>query len=158
MKKLLLSLAFVAMGFSVSAQSSGFNLGADVGFPTGDVKDLFSLTMSVNATYMFGESDQFDYGVAASYSYWKGEDGVENGSFLPLAGAFRFNASESFVIGTDIGYAIGISPDGNDGGFYYKPMLGYNITDNMMVQASYSGVSVDGGTFSNFGVGIMFGL
>ena len=158
MKKLLLSLAFVAMGFSVSAQSSGFNLGADVGFPTGDVKDLFSLTMTVNATYMLGESDQFDYGVAASYSYWKGKDGVDNGSFLPLAGALRFNASETFVLGTDIGYAIGVSPSQNDGGFYYKPMVGYNFSDNMMLQASYSGVSVDGGTYSNFGIGIMFGM
>jgi hypothetical protein len=158
MKKVILSLAFVAISFSVSAQSSGFNLGADIGMPTGDVKDFFSLTMTVNATYMFGESDQFNYGVAASYSYWKGKDAAGNGSFLPLAGALRFNASESFVLGTDIGYAIGISPSGNNGGFYYKPMLGYNISENMMVQASYSGVSSDGTNFSNFGIGIMFGI
>lgn len=55
-------------------------------------------------------------------------------------------------------YAIGISPSGNDGGFYYRPIVGYKIGDDSQLNISYSGVSVNGGTFSNIGLGVMFGL
>ena len=39
-------------------------------------------------------------------------------------------------------------------------LLGYNLSQNMMVTASYSTVSVsnDGGNWGSFGVGLMFGL
>ncbi len=37
-------------------------------------------------------------------------------------------------------------------------MIGYNVLENMMVQASYSGISVDGVTFANISVGVMFEL
>jgi hypothetical protein len=38
-------------------------------------------------------------------------------------------------------------------------MLGYNLSEKMMVTASYSTVSVsnDGGNWGSFGIGVMFG-
>lgn len=75
------------------------------------------------------------------------------------------------AVGLDLGYAIGIN-DGNDGGVYFKPMFGYNITDMIQLNAAFRGVSLGnaraynggvydssyyyGGTFSIFSVGAMF--
>lgn len=158
MKKLLLSIAMVAFAFTATAQDGNFNLGVNLGLPTGDVSDFTSFVGGVEANYLFDVSDEFQVGPSVSYSHYFGKDGDEDGSFLPLAAAARFAVSDEFTLGADLGYAVGVSPDGNDGGFYYRPMIGYNVGDNAMIQASYSGVSMDGGSFSNFGLGIMFGL
>lgn len=159
MKKLLLSIALVAFTFAATAQDGKFNLGVNLGLPTGDVSDAYSFVGSVEANYLFDVSDEFQVGPSASYVHYFGEeDFISDGGFLPLAAAARFNASEEFVLGADLGYAIGISPDGNDGGFYYRPMVGYNLNDKVMLQVSYSGVSMDGGSFANFGLGAMFAL
>ena len=147
MKKLFLTIVFTTvLAFSVNAQEGSFSIGASVGTVTGDASDFYSYSYSV--AYMFSMSDQFDLGVTASYLTYIGEDkifgiavDIANGSFLPLAAAARYNASEKFVFGADLGYAIGLSPDGNDGGFYYKPMIGYNINDRTQITASYSGIS-----------------
>lgn len=165
MKKLILCVAFALIGLSASAQNGSFSLGASGGFVTGDTSDFFSYSFSVDATYLFEMSDQFDLGIATSYLSYIGKDKVlgisvdiDNGSFLPIAGAARYNASEKFVLGTDLGYAIGISPSDNEGGFYYRPMIGYNISDRTQITASYTGISKDGTTFANFGFGLMFGF
>ncbi len=107
-------------------------------------------------------SEGLSVGPSASYLTFFGKDNAgfkaDNAAFIPLAAAGRFMASDKFTVGLDLGYGIGISPDGNDGGFYYRPMVGYSVGDNMMVQATYSGISVEGGTFANMALGIVFGL
>ncbi|APG64394.1 hypothetical protein LPB136_03000 [Tenacibaculum todarodis] len=157
MKKLLLSIALVAFVFTATAQDGKFNLGVNLGLPTGDVSDAFSFAGSVEANYLFEVSDQFQVGPSASYSHFFGEEGFGDISFLPLAAAARFNASEEFTLGADLGYAVGINT-GNQGGFYYRPMVGYNLNDKVMLQISYSGVSNDGATASSIGLGAMFAL
>lgn len=170
MKKLLLVVAMVAASFTANAQDGSFNLGVNLGLPTGDAGDAYSFGMALEANYLFEVSDAFKVGPSLSYMHYFGKErtftnggvtvttDVEDASFIPLAVAGRFSLSDEFTLGGDLGYGIGISPDGNDGGFYYRPMLGYNISENAMIQASYSGVSVEGGTFSNFGLGVMFSL
>ena len=155
MKKLLLVLALALFSFTANAQ---FSLGASVGLPTGDAGDITSLAFSVDAAYMMPTDNAVSYGFTASYLYYSGDDPSPNWSFLPLAGAVRFEASEKFSLGADIGYAIGLDPDGNDGGFYYKPMIAYALGESTSLNLSFSNVSVTGATVSNFGLGVMFGL
>tara|TARA_R110000787_G_scaffold184181_1_gene296036 strand:+ start:4517 stop:4984 length:468 start_codon:yes stop_codon:yes gene_type:complete len=155
MKKLLLVLALAVCSFTANAQ---FSLGASVGLPTGDASDITSVAFSVDAAYMLASESDVAFGFTASYLYYSGDDPFPNWSFLPLAGAIRFAASEKFTLGADIGYAIGLNPDGNDGGFFYKPMLGYSIGEATSLNLSFSNVSLDGATVSNFGLGIMFGI
>ncbi|CAL2084464.1 OMP_b-brl domain-containing protein [Tenacibaculum sp. 190524A05c] len=162
MKKFLLTIAMVAFGFAANAQDGEFNAGVNLGLPTGDVSDAYSFAVSAEVNYLFSVSDDFKVGPSLGFANFFGKDvggvTVDSASFLPLAAAGRFAVSEEFTLGADLGYGIGISPDGNDGGFYYRPMVGYNIAENIMLQATYSGVSVNGGTFSNIGLGVMFGL
>lgn len=159
MKKLILVLALALTSFAASAQ---FSLGASFGLPTGDAEAGYTFALGIDANYMFESEGEVNFGVATGYLTYFGDEilGVEidNASFLPLAGALRYAASDKFTLGADLGYAIGLAPDGNDGGFYYRPMVAYGIGENTSINLSYSGVSVDGGTFSNIGLGIMFGL
>ncbi|MFY0604264.1 MAG: transporter [Flavobacteriaceae bacterium] len=159
MKKLILVFALVLTSFGANAQ---FSVGASFGLPTGDVSDGYTFALGIDANYMFESESDFSYGVATGYLTYFGDEilgiSIDNASFLPLAGALRYTASEKFTLGADLGYAIGLAPDGNDGGFYYRPMVSYALGENTSLNLSYSGVSVDGGTFSNVGLGVMFGL
>jgi len=168
MKKVLLIAAFVFAGLGVSnAQEGSFNAGVNLGLPTGDASDLSSFAMSVEANYLFDVSETFKVGPSISYLHYFGKDvdfgdfgsfEVEDSGFLPIAAAARFVASEKFTVGADLGYGIGISPDGQEGAFYYRPMVGYSINENVMIQATYTGMSKDGVTISNLGIGAMFAL
>lgn len=158
MKKLLLVVAMVILGFSANAQDGRFNLGANIGLPVGDAGDITSFVIALEANYLFEVADEFEVGPAASFVNYFGKNNFSDFSFLPLAVAGRFSASEEFTLGADLGYGIALSPSGLDGGFYYRPMVGYNIKENLMLQLSYSGISVNGGTFGNVGVGAMFQL
>lgn len=159
MKKLFLGLALIAFSLTSNAQ---FSLGASFGLPTGDADLGYSFALGIDANYMFESEGSTTFGVSTGYLTYFGDEiggfDVDNASFLPLAGAFRFAASDKFSLGADVGYAVGLAPDGNDGGFYYRPMVAYSLGEKTSINLSYSGVSVNGGTFSNVGLGIMFGL
>ena len=82
---------------------------------------------------------------------------VPDVQFIPVAASGRFNASDEFTIGADLGYALGLN-DGNDGGFYYRPIVGYGVSDNIELSLSYTGISLDGATWSTINLGVNFGL
>ena len=158
MKKLLLFMAVVALSFSANAQN--FSAGVSGGIPTGDFGDAYSFTILVEVSALWDVSDVFDAGVTAGYSNTslKSEFDGDSVGFLPIAAAARFNVSDAFSLEADLGYAIGISPDGNDGGFYYAPKLLYGVTDSIDIVASYRGVSLDGSTFNTITLGVDIGL
>ena len=165
MKKVLF-IAVVVLGLgNINAQNGSFNAGVSIGLPTGDISDSSSLAISVEANYLFEISDQFKVGPSISYLHYTGKKDIlgsgydqNDMSFLPIAAAARFAASEKFTIGADLGYGFGISPDDIEGAFYYRPMIGYNISEKVMLQATYTGMSKEDTTISNFGVGAMFSL
>jgi hypothetical protein len=162
MKKIFLVLALALFSFSANAQSGAFNVGGHIALPTGDAATGTSFGFGLDVNYMFNSGEEFSYGLASGFQYFLGKTvagtKVDNGAFLPIAAAGRYNVSDKFFAGADIGYAIGISPSTNNGGFYYRPMVGYTLGENMQLNAFYSGISLTGGTFSSVGVGIMFGL
>ena len=161
LKKVILGMALVVASVSF-AQDGAFSVGASVGLPTGNGATFNSLTISADANYLFEISDGLNVGAFASYVTFIGKTvgGIKfpSSAWLPLGGAARYNVSDEFVLGADLGYAIGISPSGQKGGVYYRPMVGYNISDTMQITASFSGISANGGSATNFGVGIMYAL
>lgn len=164
MKKVLIMAAFAFIGFSATAQD-GLKLGAHLGLPVGDAGDLSGFSVGIDAQYLFETVGDFDLGVAAGFTNAFGKTIGDNSfsieiddiQFLPIAGVARYKASEEFSIGADLGYALGIN-DGNDGGFYYRPTVGYSISENIEINASYSGISLDGGTWSTINLGALFSL
>ncbi len=160
-------MVFISMA-TVHAQD--FKIEVNGALPIGDIGDSYSFGASAGFSYLFEVSDTFQAGPTTGVIHYFGssEDitiaGVtatidfEDTTFIPLGGTARLLLGDAFMIGADLGYGIGVSPSGNDGGFYYKPKVGYTITDSIAIVAGYSGVSVDGGTFSSINAGIEFGL
>ncbi|WP_175577900.1 outer membrane beta-barrel protein [Tenacibaculum jejuense] len=160
MKKLLLLFALTFTLIS-NAQDGEFNIGANFGLPVGDIDVSHNFAISAEVNYLFDVSDEFQVGPSVSFInyFGKEENNIGFGSiqFLPIAGAARFNVSDAFSLGADLGYAVGIN-QGNDGGFYYRPVVAYHLTETIALQASYSGVTSDGATASNVGLGVVFKL
>ncbi|MDT0648986.1 hypothetical protein [Autumnicola edwardsiae] len=61
------------------------------------------------------------------------------------------------VAGLDLGYAIGVN-DGNDGGFFYRPKIGFSLA-MLNIVASYTNISIeDNFNVSTFNIGLEFEL
>ena len=173
MKKLLLCAAFAVCAFS-TVHSQQMKAGVDVMLPMGDFKDGYSLGVGANFTYFFEISDSFLVGPQASLLYYMGKEVEEFGvkytpddaMYLPIAASARY-VMDDFFVGVDLGYGIGLAPDNNDGGLFYRPKAGYSF-GSVSAVLSYLGVStkqtVDTGfgtasvtsTFSSLNLGVEF--
>lgn len=172
MKKQILVavVAIMTFGFSATAQQvdrSSFKAGVFAGIPVGDYSDASSFGLGLDLAHHWGVSELFDLGLASGYIHAFGEsDSVTDGAleidysfgdiqFIPVAGAIRMYPTYEFKLGADVGYAVGVN-EGNDGGFYVRPSVGYNITGNTELNASYITISNDGASFSMIAVGLLF--
>lgn len=167
MKKLLLIALFATFGLSANAQ---FTAGLSGGLPIGDAGDLATFAIAVDLGYLFEISDSFSAGPTVGFQHNFGEETTidtgfgsvtieaEDTQFLPIGAAARFSVSEAFTLGADLGYGVGISPDGNDGGFYYSPRAQYSVSDLIDIVLAYRGVSLDGGSWDVITAGVEFGI
>lgn len=152
MKKLLLLITFVFVSIITQAQDGQLQLGAQLGIPTGNAGDAFSIALGVDGNYLFTIEDQFSLGPASALILYLGKENVSNSLLWPLAAAGRFRASDKVDLGLDFGFVIGLSNAGND--VYFKPSIGYYIEDNMQLYAGYTGL----GDTGHFTLGVMFSL
>ncbi len=161
MKKLLLSFALVTFCLTANAQ---FSLGAGVGVPTGDAGDITSTSYNFSGTYMFGSESDFKFGLSASYLVFSGktidldelgELDLGNYSWLPIATVLNYSVSDKLTVGSDVGYGIGLSPEGIGGGFYLRPNITYAVGDKTSFNLNYSTIS-DDGSISSFGLGLAY--
>lgn len=164
MRKYIIIAAFAVFGMSVNAQE-GLKAGANLAIPVGDAGDASGFSIGLDVLYHWSVSDDFNAGVATGFTNAFGKS-IDTGigsfeipdvQFIPVAASGRFNASDMISVGADLGYAIGIN-DGNDGGFYYRPIVGYGVSDNIELNLSYTGISLDGATWSTIALGVLFGL
>lgn len=169
MKKTILVIVTVFIaGFTANAQDrSSFKAGLIAGIPVGDAADVSSFAIGLDAAYHWGVSEVFDVGLATGFINAFGDTTTVSGGglsietefedfqFLPLAGSVRIYPTYQFKLGVDVGYAVGVN-DGNEGGLYYRPLIGYNITGNTELNVSYVAVDNNGATFSIAMVGLLF--
>ncbi len=148
MKKIRLFVLFTLL--SLSVQGQGFHAGTYIGLPTGETADIYSFSLGAEIGYLWPVSNDFSLGTAVGYShifgksetrgsYFGGVPVWDNVAFLPIAVATRLSLSNTFTLGADIGYGIGITDD-NEGGFYYRPMIGF-ILPGVDISLSYRGFS-----------------
>ncbi|UJH91482.1 hypothetical protein LZ575_01630 [Antarcticibacterium sp. 1MA-6-2] len=163
MKKLILLVVLAVMGFTSSYGQGNFRLGVNAGLPIGDAADLTTFQLGADVAYMLSLADVAAVGPMVGYSHFFGDSGeegdfeweVDDVQFVPIAASGRFNLL-SLALGLDLGYAVGLN-DGNDGGFYYRPQVGFNLGPVGLI-ASYQGISMDGGSISSVNLGVEFGL
>ena len=139
---------------SVNAQD--FRAGISAGLPVGDASNFTSVALSGDLAYLIPVSEVVSIGPSIGYSAYLKENSNGNSiSFLPIAAAGRFNVSDRFTVGADLGYGVGLN-EGNDGGFYYAPKLQYGVIEPMDIVLAYRGVANDGNNFSNVSIGVEF--
>ena len=158
MKKIFLCAAFALFSISLVNAQGVFKIGGTIGLPAADASDFSSFVIGVDAYYMFANIDSFiNFGPTVGFRNFFGKDDYDDAQFLPLAGAARLKLFGVLNGGADIGYAVGIN-DGNDGGFYFRPVLGIDIADTIELNISYENISGDGFTVGNLNAGILFEL
>lgn len=157
MKKIILTAAAIfAFGFA-NAQSGAFKLGAHVGLPTGDIKDFSSVNLGVDVAYTWSVAEGLDAGITTGYTSFLGKDGADAVGFVPVAATAQFTLENKMFIGADLGYGIGVNPDGVDSGFLYQPKIGYQM-EKAGLYIAYKGISLDGFTVSSVNLGVSFKL
>lgn len=63
--------AFALLGFAASAQTTGqLKIGANIGIPVGDVSNVSSFTMGLDAAYQWRLAENFDLGIATGYQHF----------------------------------------------------------------------------------------
>ncbi|MFZ0489864.1 MAG: hypothetical protein WBV11_15945 [Salegentibacter sp.] len=155
MKKLLLLSVLAFLGFNSAYSQGGFRIGVNAGIPVGDISDYSNLQLGADVAYRIGFADMLEVGPLVGYSVFFGDNNASDVQFLPVAASGRLGLT-AFFVGADIGYAVGLDT-GNDGGFYYKPQLGYNLGPVSLI-LSYSGVSMNGGNISSVNLGLEIGM
>jgi len=175
MKKLFIT-TMTALMFSVFTNAqSGLNIGFSIGFPyeTYDFND-YSFAFNGDINYLFEVSPAFDLGIATGYGYvfgssydyyvgpilgWVTYDSPDY-QYVPTAAAFRLKANSRLTFGTDIGYAISVSSEKDplgfeySGGFYWRPMVGFNMNERLQLNFNYIGISEEYFYYSAFNLGL----
>ena len=152
MKKLFLVAAIAVFGISNTYAQKNLEIGVNFAFPVGDAEDFSTFTLGLDVAYLFEVTNNFKAGFASgitnsfgeSYRFLGENYDYDDVQFIPVAVAGRFYPTKNIYLGGDIGYAIGISTN-NDGGFYYRPKIGYSLTNKIGVNISYTGISLEGG-------------
>ena len=164
MRKLIILAIMVTVGMFTSHAQTGFSAGINGGIPTGDVSDGFNLTLGLDLSYLTGEDEGLRYGGAVSYSRFLGDEvgtsvagatvtaDIDDISFIEIKAVGEYDFSELFYGAASVGYGIAAEGD-QDSGFVFSPALGVKF-DMLKVFGFYKSVSVDGGSFDNFGVGV----
>lgn len=158
MKNKIALLVLFLFSATIFAQE-GVKIGIQGSFPFNDFSDAVVLSASVDLGYMHALGEVVDAGVMTGFingfpDNFDGGPDLPSIQFLPLAGSFRIWPSNSFSFGGDVGYGVGIN-DGNEGGLYYRPIIGYLFGTNTEVNFSYTGIQLDGATWSTVNVGIL---
>lgn len=161
MKTIFTSL-FLLIAVSIYSQKQ-FNIGVNGGIVTGNLQDRSSSAFGIDANYLFDWFEDFTIGPSMSLVYFSGKGEEANAAdsymYLPIGGAVRYQAlDEKFYVGGDLGFAIGLSPDGDRGGVYFKPLIGYNVTESFNINLFYSAVKKKLPTYSYVGLGLTYNI
>ena len=157
MKKSLFLLAFLMLSTGLMAQKH-WTFGLNGGIPIGDVEETHSFHASADIAYRIDIIKVLDIGAMAGYSHYFGDsigstdENFDDLQFIPIGATGRVSIFSLLFVGTDLGYAIGVSDD-NDGGFYLRPQIGLNL-GIVNVLTSYENISLDGANVASINAGV----
>lgn len=165
MKKLMtavLTMFVITQTFAQSeatSKNSWLKLGVEASVPVGDVKEAsaFAAGLVLDAQWM--ATKNWGLGVSSGYTNFFPKDGAESFGVIPIGALVRYYPkAEGFFAGTDLGYSILTNATGKNGGFYFKPQLGYhNYSWNFY--GFYNHVVLgDNVSLQNLGIGAIYNL
>ena len=154
-------LCLLLFGTRLHSQQ-GFKIGLNGGLPVNqEANDIVSLVAGADLGYHYALGEVVDAGIMVGFingfpeKFDSGGVDLPHVQFLPLAASFRIWPSNSFSFGGDAGYALGLN-DGNEGGFYYKPLVGYLMGPQTEVSLSYTGIAAEGLSWATVNLGVLY--
>ncbi len=162
MKQRVLLIFFIAMGVTLQAQK-GLKIGIQGGIPIGDFNDRVGVVIGGEVGYAWPLGEIIDVGVTAGFlngfpEKYREEtitNNFPNVQFIPLGVALRIWPSNSFFVGGDIGQALGLN-DGNDGGLFYRPQLGFLMGPQTQLNFSYTAVNLETAMWATITMGVRY--
>jgi hypothetical protein len=164
MRKVFVVFLFTFIfNIQVYAQSNEFNIGVNGGITIGNIEGVSNTAFGLDANYLFDVFEGVKFGPSVNLIYFITQEvnGVKPDAYmyLPIGGSVKFHSDgDDFYLALDAGYALGISPEGDRGGIFIKPMVGYNINQDFNVNLFYSGVKKSSPTYGYIGVGVVFNI
>lgn len=172
MKTKILSFFLFLITLSGFSQNEGFNLGAGGLLST---SNYYQGGAYVEANYSWKLGDKFYLGPITSLQYYisKGKDYVYDNNGLivtqevgnvfigPVAAAVRYELTDNFVIGGDVGFVsifIGSLNNVSDGGFYAAPRIQYQISEKFGITTGYRIIGDVIDTLGSVNFGLEFNL
>lgn len=159
----LLPVILFALTCSIASSQEGFKIGAHGGIPIGDLNDQIGIVIGADIGYLWAPNKVFDLGIKAGFIHgfpetFKAETitvKLPSVQFAPVAASVRIWAAKSFSFGGDVGHAIGLNK-GNDGGFYYRPQIGFQVGPQSEINFSYTAIDLGEATWSTVTVGYVY--
>tara|TARA_B100001146_G_scaffold225077_1_gene246269 strand:+ start:156 stop:674 length:519 start_codon:yes stop_codon:yes gene_type:complete len=150
MMKRIVFLILICLSFSKISAQEGFKLGLQAGLPVGDFNERIGVVIGADTGYMWAPNKTFDLGIKAGFIHGFSEEFREGTiledlpsfQFLPLAGSVRIWPGKTFSFGADVGQALGLNKS-NDGGFYLRPQVGFQVGPQSEVNFSYTSIDVN---------------
>jgi hypothetical protein len=164
MKKYFILLAILCVGAtSVNAQQKqGLKLEGTLSLPVGDLSDGLVFGLGADFTYLFNIADSFQIGAATGFhnvfarSSNTGPVALSGAkkqdfSYVPLVASSRYYLFDEFFVGADLGYSF-VLIDEVDGGFHYKPKVGFSFGP-ISTLLSYTGIVLEDQSYNSINLG-----
>jgi len=140
-----LPLVLCAFTFTLASSQEGFKIGAHGGIPLGNFNDKIGVVIGADIGYMWAPNKVFDLGLKAGIVHGFAERfraetvsvKLPSMQFAPVAASIRIWPAKSFSFGGDVGQAFGLN-EGNEGGFYYRPQIGFQTGQQSELNFSYT--------------------
>lgn len=173
MKKLL-TLAFITL-FSLTATAqdeatedqsrASVKISLDLGSTAGDglTNKLYNLNVGFNFNYLYDLTKDLKIGAAAGIKTLMEDDSFDklknrvdsDKAYLSLGVEMRlYTDNDKFYLGADTGIAAGLF--NKEDNFYYRPKLGFVLSECSGVFVSFTEVLGDGNSFSTVNLGYEF--
>lgn len=166
-KKLRVTVLSLLLFVSLMNAQKGFRVEANIGSTIGDSHEIYKFALQGSLYYLWKASENINVGVTTGGLIFLGDNKIEQdfnyneyepNVYIPIAIAGRVNLSKTFSIGLDTGYAFLIHLYQGGGGFYFRPLISYNLKEKLAFIGSYSSISEIGYTASTINIGVNIGF
>lgn len=167
MKKVILSVAIMAIGFCATAQESDkqlkFSVGVEAGLPLGDFNKVSSIGIGGSVQAEYAAAENLGLTLNAGFLSFRGKT-VESVKFpstslIPVLAGAKYYFTEKVYGHAQLGLTFAsLKLDGvsyNESGFTYAPGIGVKASDNIDVELKYQAYS-KGGTTSFLGLRVAY--
>ncbi len=152
MRKILVMIPFILFSLESRGQIS---IEANIGRPVGLYEGISNISYGIHFEYELKQLNDYGFGLVTGLQHNKVNRDDADVSFIQLAGLANYKLSRIFTLEVSAGYGLVLSPPGVNGGFYYRPALGYDVWNTLRLKVFFSDFLFGGASISNFGAGFM---